>query len=503
MTPALPVLRRPRRSRTARAICLLLLAGASRAGAQEPAAAAGLARVAGTVFDSVGNRPLAGALVRVVLAADPATGQSATTDSAGRFGYEALAAGTWLVSFAHPWLDSLALEAPIARVDVREAGSLSLTLATPSAATIIAGRCGSPVDPELGLLYGVVRLARDESPAAGASIALEWPEWVLQKRRVSTEVVRRVERTDSAGRFAVCGVPANSTVRAQAWRDGDSTGTLAVTLPPSGLQRHDFTVASVEVVAVDVTVDSTERTRVLVRRGKAEVTGRVLDSSGRPVPNAIVRVLGSGESTRSGDAGAFRVEGAAAGTQTVEARAIGFEPVRQTVELRDGVVQTVAFALAPQRVQLDTIRVMAGRAVDAAVTDFERRWRGGGGGTLLSGTQVRERAVRFVTDAMRSMNGVRVVPVDGYGDMVLMRSIAGGNCTPVVFVDGSRLSVSSGWAIDDFLPLAQVAAMEVYPRSSYAPAQYSDPTGGCGSIVLWSKLRFGGVELRREAPGRP
>jgi hypothetical protein len=65
------------------------------------------------------------------------------------------------------------------------------------------------------------------------------------------------------------------------------------------------------------------------------------------------------------------------------------------------------------------------------------------------------------------------------------------------------VSVSGGWVIDDFLPLEQVAAMEVYPRSSYAPAQYSDPAGGCGSIVLWSKLRFGGVELRREAPGRP
>jgi hypothetical protein len=487
--------------RTAGAIGMLL-AAAITANAQESGPVT--ARVTGTVFDSTGNRPLAAALVRVVLATDRTRGRSATTDSAGRFAYEALEAGTWLASFTHPRLDSLALEPPVARIDVREAGTLTLPLATPSAATIIGGRCGAPADPELGLLYGIVRSARDEAPAAGASIAVEWPEWVLQKRRLNTELVRRVVRSDSAGRFAICGVPANSTVRAQAWREGDSTGTLAVALPPGGLHRQDFSVASAEVVAVEVAVDSARRETVMVRRGRAGVGGRVADVNGRPVPNAIVRVLGSGEGTRSGEEGAFRIDGAAAGTQTVEARAIGFEPVRQTIELRDGEARAVDFTMSPQLVQLDTIRVMAGRTVNPAVTDFERRWRGsGGGGTLMSGATVRERAPIFLTDALRSIVGVRVIPVGGYGQRVLMRGIGGRECSPVVFVDGARVSFGGGLFIDDFLPLDQVAAMEVYSRSAHAPAQYSDPLGGCGSIVLWSKSRFGGVEPRREAPGRP
>ncbi|MCC6771501.1 MAG: carboxypeptidase regulatory-like domain-containing protein [Gemmatimonadaceae bacterium] len=484
---------------------LLAVVVTTAASAQDPDPPVALARVTGTVFDSVANRPLSGALVRVILASDRTVGKSATTDSAGRFRYDSLAAGTWLASFAHPVLDSLALDPPIARIDVRVDGPVVLLLATPSAATIIGGRCGVPVDPELGLLYGVVRSARDELAAQGASVSVEWPEWVIKKRTFSTELMRRVVRTDSGGHFVACGVPANSTLRALAWREGDSTGVLAVQLPPSGLLRQDFTVAPAELVAVEVVIDSTTRERVMVRRGAAGVTGRIADVQGRPISNAIVRVIGSGVPSRSGSEGAFRVEGAAAGTQTAEARAIGYEPVRQTVELRDGETHAMSFTLSPQLVRLDTVRVMAGRTVPPAVTDFERRWRGGGGGggggVMMSGTTVRERATIFVTDALRAINGVRVVPIGGFGQRILMKGIHGENCSPVVYVDGVRVPTDDvNFVVDDFLPLSEVAGLEVYARSAHAPPQFSDPGGGCGSVVVWSKSRFEGVEPRRAAP---
>ena len=262
------------------------------------------ARLTGVVFDSIGTRPLAGATVRLVLSTDRTTGRTATTGSDGGFVHDSVPAGTWLATFLHPVLDSLGLEPPLVRIDVRDAGEAALTLAVPSAATLITARCGPQRDADLGLLHGVVRSARDESPVAGASLALEWPEWVIRKRGLRLEPHRETATADSGGRFVVCGAPANSTVRVVAWSGSDSTGMIAVDVPPSGLARHDFAVATAERVVLQLAADSADAARVrdgaraLIRRGRAMVQGRVVGENGRPVSGATIRVMGSGESAR-------------------------------------------------------------------------------------------------------------------------------------------------------------------------------------------------------------
>ena len=80
------------------------------------------ARLTGVVFDSIGTRPLAGAIVRLVLSTDRTTGRTATTGSDGGFVHDSVPAGTWLATFLHPVLDSLGLEPPLVRIDVRDAG---------------------------------------------------------------------------------------------------------------------------------------------------------------------------------------------------------------------------------------------------------------------------------------------------------------------------------------------------------------------------------------------
>ncbi len=47
----------------------------------------------GTVFDSVGMRPLAGAVVRIVRADDPSIGRTTQRDSVGRFAYDTVMGG--------------------------------------------------------------------------------------------------------------------------------------------------------------------------------------------------------------------------------------------------------------------------------------------------------------------------------------------------------------------------------------------------------------------------
>lgn len=462
-----------------------------------------LVQVVGTAFDSIAMRPMGGARIRVVNAADPVRVRQGVADSAGRFRVDSLEAGRWFATLLSPTLDSLDVQATIARIDVLETGVLEIALATPSARTLVVNRCGT-IAGDLGLFYGTVRSASDESPLAQAMLVAEWPEWVIPRkgRGMVFERKRLEAQADSAGRFAMCGVPAETVVRLHVSHGADSSGVLGVEVPASGFVRRDVAlgrVAWVTEVRVDSSVGHTVDT-VRVRRGGAGARGRVADINGRAIAGASVRVLGSGREGRADSVGAFTVLDAAAGTQTIEARAIGFQPVRQLVELRDGVTTPVSFTLAPQTVNLDTVRVVAGRSVDPAVGDFERRWRRGGvAGTFMDGETLRRRSVVFVTDALRAINGVRVIPVGGYGQRIVMRGMSGRECVPIMYIDGIPMhSLGGGVAemfIDDFVNASDIAAMEVYPRSAVVPAQFAD-MNGCGTVAIWTRMRFGGVEPR-------
>lgn len=119
---------------------LFLAVLALRAGAQTPATGT----VQGTVYDSIQGRPLAGATVQLVNAADTAGGRThaARTDSAGRFRIAALAPGTYLGGFFHPLLDSLGFEGEQRAVRV-SAGGQRLDFGLPSPATIVEAICRS------------------------------------------------------------------------------------------------------------------------------------------------------------------------------------------------------------------------------------------------------------------------------------------------------------------------------------------------------------------------
>lgn len=70
----------------------------------------GTVRVTGTVYDSVRSRPLGGAVVQLVRAAELTAARSVTADSLGRFVIDSVTPGAHLVGFYHPLLDVLGVE---------------------------------------------------------------------------------------------------------------------------------------------------------------------------------------------------------------------------------------------------------------------------------------------------------------------------------------------------------------------------------------------------------
>ena len=442
------------------ALAITVLGAAPALTAQVPAATAAVrARIEGRVFDSVAMRPIPRATVRLVRADNPAVGHTAASDLTGEFHVDSVAAGTWLATFMHPVLDSLRVEPGIIRIDIAEPGIIDVPLTTPSVKTLLALSCRAPLAAELGVVVGEVRSVSDEAALVGASVFVEWPEWVLQKGRLVTDLRRMVARTDSSGRYALCGVPVNTTVRAFAWSGRDTTGAIELPATAAGYTVQDFIVGTSEEVSIRL--DSTAATpaaatptpaspaaasaptSVRVRRGRASVRGLVRTLDGRALPNALVRVLGSGTQVRSNADGNFAIADAASGTQTVEARAIGYNPERQTVTMREGEPVQVTLRMSVQRVQLDTVRVVAGKTVVPEVRAIERRMRMGTG-TFLDANQVRARTSIFVSDALRGINGVSVSSVGGYGQMVMMRSpFTGAECPADIVIDGLKAKPSN------------------------------------------------------------
>ncbi len=504
--------------------------------ATAPAAAAGpvRARIVGSVWDSVSMRPLEGALVRIVRADNPATGRSATTSATGRFAFDTVGEGSWLATFIHPVLDSLRLEPGILRIDITETGEIRVPLSTPSPRTMITTSCRAVLSNDLGMIVGEVRRGDDDAPIVGASVFTEWPEWVLQRGRMATEMKRITVRTDSLGRYALCGVPANSGLRAYAWSGADTTGAIEVAVPEAGYALQDFAIGVVEHVALQADslapasaapvtpaaeapapvtrpspASATAAVPVarVVRRGKAIVRGYVRTIDGRPLANAIVRVLGSGTQVRSNTEGAFAIVDAGSGTQSVEARAIGYAPYRLAVRLRDGEATQVMLRLAVQRVQLDTVRVVAGKTLAPEVRAIERRMRSGVG-TILDAQTVRERATIFVTDALRGMPGVTISQSGGNGQEVLLRRNAGADgsyCPANIQVDGIRMppSASANATLDDYVKIADIAAIEVYARVSQVPPEFYSADNQCGVIVVWTRRGTQGVMPQKPKPAAP
>jgi Carboxypeptidase regulatory-like domain len=459
------------------------------------------ARIVGTVYDSVTHRSLSGALVRIVRAADPSIGRSVTSDALGSFVYDSVPAGVWLASFLHPSLDSLRLEPGVVRIDINEAGTITLPLAIPSARTLVAVNCRAPLAGDMGVIVGEVHRASDDAAIVGATVEVSWPEWLLQKGRMVTDQRVRNAITDSLGRYALCGAPSGGTLRGLAWSAADTSGAVEVATPDAGYSVLDFSLAPVEHIVVKVDSAANSTLTATVRRGRASVRGVITTLDRRPLANALVRVIGSGSQVRTSDAGAYVITDAGAGTQTVEARAIGYQPMRAAVRLADGAPTAVDLRLPVQRVQLDTVRVVAGKQLPVEVRAIERRWRVGTG-TIMDGNLVRERSNLFVTDALRGVSGVTVRQVGGFGQTVWMRASNGNECQASVIIDGAPLPPSqvASISIDEMSRREDIAAIEVYPRPSMIPAEFTSMASGCGVVAIWSKRATGGVTPMKPKP---
>jgi hypothetical protein len=251
-----------------------------------------------------------------------------------------------------------------------------------------------------------------------------------------------------------------------------------------GLPAH-LAMRRGSVVHRDFFVGSSDRAQTRT------LAGVLQDSAGRPVPNAAVRIWGFESEGRSGRDGRFSLDGPY-GTITVDARAVGFERERLTIDVLPGVASDTLRFVLRRLTRLDTVLVAAAREPDAA-TGFAVR-RGATPGRFLVASDVAQVPAMYLTDVLARLPGVRVgsprvgglLEPSGMGRRLLFMSSAGTTCSPTVFIDNVRFAAAD---LDDFVAPAEVLGVEVYVRPAEVPAVFHT-VRDCGVIAVWTGARW-------------
>lgn len=431
--------------------------------------------IIGIAVDSLHRRGLAGAEVMVA-----GLERSAVTDSAGRFQFDSIPAGTYQVGVFHPLLDSLGISLLSPRFSVGPDSVSVVRLSVPSAATLVAQTCKSRLRA-LGTsaIFGRLMDPDTFKPVPRAEVSVVWIQLDVSKEfgiRQTPRLLR--DSTDSNGAFRLCGLPADLDARLQASYRGVVTADVPVTTASNSV---DFIIRQLYISPADTGAS---------RSGRASVSGRVMFAGGQPAPNSRVEIVGSRATGITNEKGEFRLTGAPSGTQMLLVRHLGWTAREIPVDLSAASPQKVNVQLQKFVPVMDPVVVTARAEKALERVGFSTRKRSGSG-RYITAEEILRRQPLYLSDVLRTVPGLSVI-MDGMEPVVVSTRSAGYTNQGCVtyFVDGMKIESGAGGNPSQFVNPREVAGIEIY-QSSFVPAQFANPGGPvCATIIVWTKQRI-------------
>ncbi len=421
-------------------------------------AAAQTTDVVGVAFDSLHGRPLANAFVTL-------TGVSGgvTSDDSGLFHFTVVPVGTHTLALQHELLDSIGLEG-LSR-NVRTGGSDTLRIAIPSFNTLWARFCGGDAPRDTAVVFGRVTDADGRNGLRAAAIEIIWADFAVGPSKAIEQHARIARvRADSAGWYALCGVPAATNLQIRAAAGPDSSAVLDLLPTDLPLHRRDIRVS-------------------LANASRGVVTG-VITAAGTPAEG--VRIVIEGLDARSAADGRFTIRDVPLGTRQVELTSIGMKPAIVTVDVSARDTALVAYDLQ-KVVALAPVKVFASEVRRGFARDYEYR-RKELLGTYLDSDYVGKHAT--FASVLQELPSLQVRTRGNRVDVVtlLRPNGRGSGCTPSVMIDGLVVPPDQ---LQDPTP-DQIAAVEFYRSPISTPADLGAriPHYGCGLIAVWTKGAF-------------
>lgn len=424
--------------------------------------------VTGTVYDSLGKAPLAGAVVQIVQV-DSVAGRNytATADAMGRYRLESLPRGRFGIGFQHTALDALGLDSPLRAFQVGTDTTLVIDLAIPSGPQVRAERCpgGNAAD---GMLAGLVLDARRGSTVPGATVTLGWTEVGVADKKLQTIPKRLEVKVEEDGTYIACGLASETPLTLQVMSGAHRALLGEITVPEGSALRRDFRLADTAVVA-----------------GASAVVGRMVHADSQPVSSGTASIAAL-ELDAPVTNGAFVIANVPPGTWLVESRVIGYEPQAALVDVGEGAPAALSITVGRKAQLLDAVTVVGKMSRDIGVlSDLVKRSRAGGGTTFLPGNVWLESAL-YPADVLRAARGFQYLSYDS----VRARGCAGATAVGprkiiAIYLDGFRMA--EGFSdIQTMVNMRDVLAVEAYPDMLSVPAQFKT-LDACAVIAIWTK----------------
>jgi len=223
------------------------------------------------------------------------------------------------------------------------------------------------------------------------------------------------------------------------------------------------------------------------------VRGLVRSTTGLPVPGAVVRILGTGQSVLADNAGRFSFDEVTTGTRVLEASSVGFERARATVRVVSGGSVVAELVLRSDPISLDGLLV-------TGLAGTVRRKEVGYAVSVVSAGDVGTAPVLDVADMLQGRaSGVSVTSGSGLvgsAEVIRIRGVTSPlrSNEPLVYVDGVRMDA----ALDHVnRPLYQATSVlgEIAPhdvdrievlRGAAAATMFGAEAGG-GVIQIFTK----------------
>jgi hypothetical protein len=415
--------------------------------------------------------------------------------------------GTYRLALSHPLFDTLGFSPTTQPITVAPLHYVVVALGTPSPRTLRHQLCPtSDTVATPSLIMGRVRDADAGTPAAGAYISMVYSTTTVSL----TSGVRhenRVRRVtaEADGTYVICGLPSDLHGTLQVERAGMTTAEVETSLSGKVVALRSLSTGSGEIAVAPKTPNSPEDSSHSARasrqvtsaasglqRGRASVTGFVLDSLGLPLAGAIVAVTSTAATTRTGSRGEFTLAELPSGTQELAVRRVGFDPALLSVELTIQETRSVTVRLHRPPPSLPVVAITSKTDAGLIHLGFFDRQKSSAG-YFITPDEIAKAQPRVVSDLMFLVPGWQVQSTsDGLTRLLPPRSAyaEGASACINVFVDGALMTRLAPGEFDSAIGARSVVAMEVYSAAS-VPAEYARAGQNCWTIIVWTRARVG------------
>jgi len=194
-----------------------------------------LATLTGTLLESDRSVGVVGATVAL-----DGTNYSTTTDPLGRFTLTAPLDGEYLVAFSLPGFDSIGFHPATTPITLGRGRVSSVTLVVPSPDSILSTVCPADRAPAGDrAIVGVLRDALSGAPVVGAQVIAWWQTITGGGRTGLKGLTARDHEasteSDSAGRYTLCGFPAERPITVHAVLGSNESPFAEVTFVEGGV----------------------------------------------------------------------------------------------------------------------------------------------------------------------------------------------------------------------------------------------------------------------------